>query len=90
MSDELLQQLIKTLKAVNTTLLDQRSDYCETDEACRIIGVNNNRYLAQLFKRNLLPRYSRADGFVYKKSDCYKVAAALDSKTIFLEPLNKR
>jgi hypothetical protein len=100
MSDELLKELIETLIKKNGQIVkiladikhllaSNQSDYCETEEACRIIGVNNFRYLAQLHKRGVLPRYSRGDGFRYKKADCYKVAAALDSKAIVLEPLSK-
>lgn len=100
MSDELLKelietinknngQIIKTLADIKHLLASNQSDYCETEEACRIIGVNNFRYLAQLYKNGVLPRYPRGDGFKYKKADCYKVAAALDSQAIVLEPLAK-
>jgi hypothetical protein len=82
--------IIKKLDTLINLLSSGQSDYCESEEACRIIGVNNFRYLAQLHKRELLPRYPRGDGFKYKKSDLYKIAAALDNGTIVLEPLSKK
>ncbi|MES2138655.1 MAG: hypothetical protein V4511_03035 [Bacteroidota bacterium] len=100
MSDELLKELIETFNKNNGQIVkalvdikhllsSNQSDYCETEEALRIIGLNNYRYLAQLHKKNMLPRYPRGDGFKYKKADCYKVAAALDNQQIVLEPLSK-
>lgn len=83
------EQILKELAGIRKLILGNQTDYCETEEACIIIGVNNPRYLAQLFRRNLLPRYERADGYKYKKSDCRKIASSLDSKTIVLEPLTK-
>jgi hypothetical protein len=81
--------VLEELRLIRIALLSNQSDYCDSKEACRIIGVNNYRFLSQLFQRGLLPRYSRADGYKYKKADLYKVAAKLDDKTIVLEPLNK-
>ncbi len=80
---KLLEKIVKLLEA-------DQSDYCESDEACRIIGVKNYRYLGQLNKNDLLPRYKRGEGFKYKKKDCLRIAAALDSQTIVLGPLYKK
>lgn len=84
------EKTLQVLSDIKHLLASGQSDYCETDEACRILGLNNNRYLTQLFKRELLPRYPRAEGFRYKKTDLYKIAAALDTKIIILEPIIKR
>lgn len=83
-------KIIKLLTGILKIAESGQSDYCETDEACRIIGIKNYRYLAQLHKKDLLPRYDRADGFRYKKKDCHRIAAALDSKLIVLDPLSKK
>lgn len=84
------QKTINLLSDIKKLLELNQSDYCDSDEACRIIGVNNYRYLAQLYQRDLLPRYPRGDGYKYKKTDLYKIAGALDKEEIVLIPLNKR
>lgn len=84
------EKIAHELVEIKNILASNQSDYCDTDEACRIIGLSNYRYLGQLYTREILPRYNRAEGYKYKKSDCYKVAAALDNKTIVLYPLVKR
>lgn len=84
------QKAINLLSEIKTLLASNQSDYCDSDEACRIIGVNNYRYLAQLHQRDLLTRYPRGDGYKYKKADLYKIAGSLDKGEIVLIPLNKR
>lgn len=88
MSNE--EKTIDLLKDIKQLLSSNQSDYCDTDEACRIIGVSNYRYLKQLNDRGFLPRYPRADGYRYKKTDLYKIASCLDSQQIVLEPLSKK
>lgn len=88
MSNE--EKIVEKLDDIAKLLASNQSDYCESDEACRIIGVNNTRYLTQLHTKGHLPRYQRGEGFKYKKSDCYKVAALLDSEKIVLQSIVKR
>lgn len=84
------KEILQTLQDIKQLLAANQSDYCETEEACRIIGVKNYRYLKQLNDRGLLPRYQRGDSFKYKKTDLYKIAAKLDSGAIVLQPLSKK
>ena len=77
--------IINAINGLRSALLNNQSDYCETQEACRIIGVNNIRALKHLNDKGVLTRYPReGKRFVYKKTECYKVAALLDNKTITL------
>ncbi len=80
--------LVSELKEIKNLLASNQTDYCDAKEACRIIGLTNVRYLKQLSEdKNVLPRYPRVKSFIYKKSDCYKVAAMLDSKQIILDKI---
>jgi hypothetical protein len=83
------QQIIQLLQEVKATLLFNQSEYCNTEEACKMLGVTNYRYLGQLYNRDLLKRYKRADGYVYKKKDLDKLREMLDNETIVLYPLSK-
>lgn len=76
--------ILTKLSSIEHLLASQQTDYCDTEEASRIIGVSNTRDLKQLYDAGYLARYPRGKGFVYKKTDCYKVASLLDNKTIVL------
>lgn len=81
---DIQNQILQELKGIRAALLSNQTDYCETEEASRIIGLNNTRDLKKLHDQGVLPRYSRGTGYKYKKSDCYKVAALLDNNQITL------
>lgn len=74
------EQLLTEIKNLLST---NQSDYCNTEEAARILAIPA-RHLKQLHEKEGLPRYPRIKSFVYKKSDCYKYAAMLDQGTITL------
>lgn len=76
------QQIVELLSDIRKGILSSQSDYCDTDEAARIIGLDNTRYLKRLFEQGVLPRYPRGTGYKYKKTDCYRVAALLDNNQI--------
>lgn len=78
-----IKEVITELREVKTLLASSQSDYCNTEEAARIIAIPA-RHLKELHEAHGLPRYPRVKSYVYKKSDCYKYAALLDSKTIVL------
>lgn len=79
--------ILEKLSSIEMLLASAQSDYCDTKEAARIIGLENTRYLKQLNEGGYLPRYARGKGFVYKKKDCYLAATKLDQKIIVLKPL---
>jgi hypothetical protein len=85
-----LKLKIKYMNAIETTLTEikhllasNQTDYCDTAEAARIIAIPQ-RHLKVLHVKHGLPRYQRVKSYVYKKTDCYKYAALLDSNTITL------
>lgn len=71
------------LMDIKNLLSSNQSDYCDTEEASRIMKLPA-RHLKRLHKEFGLPRYPRVKSFVYKKTDCYKYAAMLDQGTITL------
>ncbi|CAB4127081.1 hypothetical protein UFOVP87_43 [uncultured Caudovirales phage] len=73
-----------TLNEIKDLLASNQSDYCNTEEAARILAIPQ-RHLKALHEKHGLPRYQRVKSFVYKKTDCYKYAALLDSNTITLK-----
>jgi hypothetical protein len=75
------EKLIKALEANTAALISYASEYCETKEAAVILGFKDPRYVKKLYDLQLLPRYTRENnGFRYKKAECKKVAALLDSR----------
>lgn len=90
MSEDTEKKLIETLRKTNDLLAFNQSDYCDTKEAARIIGLTNERYLTQLYNKNLLIRYPRGNGYVYKKTECYAIAGKLDNRSVVLETLKKQ
>lgn len=78
-----IKEIIEELQSLKQILASNQSDYCDTDEAARIIAVPE-RQLKTLSERYGLPRYKRVKHFVYKKVDCYRYAALLDAQTIVL------
>ncbi|MCE3279696.1 MAG: hypothetical protein K0S44_1887 [Bacteroidetes bacterium] len=84
-----LEQILKEIRELKMLQYKSESVYCNTDEACARIGITNYRYLSQLYKRDLLKRYSRAEGYVYKKNDLDVIREALDTGKIKLNPLQK-
>jgi hypothetical protein len=78
-----IENVIAELREVKGLLASNQTDYCDTVEAARIIAIPA-RHLKVLHVQHGLPRYPRVKSFVYKKSDCYKYAAMLDSGTIVL------
>jgi hypothetical protein len=80
---EQLTEILKELKELKQILASNQSDYCDTEEASRIIAIPS-RHLKALHEKHGLPRYQRVKSYVYKKKDCYKYAALLDSQTIVL------
>lgn len=76
------QQIVTLLSEIRNGIFSGQTDYCDTQEAARIIGLNNTRDLKRLYEQGVLPRYPRGTGFKYKKTDCHKVAAMLDNKQI--------
>lgn len=76
-------EILKELKIISTLLASNQSDYCDTEEASRIIAIPS-RHLKALHEKHGLPRYQRVKSYVYKKTDCYKYASMLDSQTIVL------
>lgn len=83
-------EILTTVRSIKNLLESNQTDYCDSDEASRIIAVTNKRDLKYLHDIKELPRYPRGNGFVYKKKDCYKVAAKLDDKTIIIPPKDDR
>jgi hypothetical protein len=82
----LTKEIITELNSIKVLLASNQTDYCmDSQEAMRIIGITNSRQLKELHDAGFLPRYDRGAGFVYKKSDCYKAANALDVKFITLK-----
>lgn len=78
---EITDKLIQALEANTAALIAYASEYCETKEAAVILGFKDTRYVFKLYKLQLLPRYYRENGgFRYKKAECKKIAAMLDSK----------
>lgn len=77
--------LINTLQEIKTLLASNQTDYCNSEEACRIMGLTNVRDLKQLYDKGFLPRYPRGKSYMYKKTDCYKVASRLDDKQIIID-----
>jgi len=78
-----IKEIITELQGLKQILASNQSDYCDTDEAARIIAVPE-RQLKILHERYGLPRYKRVKHFVYKKVDCYRYAALLDNQDIVL------
>ena len=78
-----IKEIITELQSLKQILASNQSDYCDTDEAARIIAVPE-RQLKVLHERYGLPRYKRVKHFVYKKVDCYRYAALLDNQDIVL------
>lgn len=79
-------EILKTLKNIESLLSGQLSEYCDTREALAIMGLTNSRDLKALSDMGVLPRYQRTPGsYKYKKSDCKKVAQALDNGTITIK-----
>lgn len=78
-----IENVIAELREVKDLLASNQSDYCDTAEAARIIAIPA-RHLKVLHEKHGLPRYPRVKSYVYKKVDCYKYAALLDSGTIVL------
>lgn len=78
-----IKEIVTELQKLQTLLAANQSDYCDTDEAARIIAVPE-RQLKILHERYGLPRYKRVKHFVYKKVDCYRYAALLDNQDIVL------
>lgn len=78
------QQIVGILSEIRNGLLSTQTDYCDTQEAARIIGLNNTRDLKKLYDQGVLPRYQRGTAYKYKKTDCHKVAAMLDNNQIQL------
>lgn len=76
-------EILKELKIISTLLASKQSDYCDTEEASRILAIPS-RHLKVLHEKHGLPRYTRVKSYVYKKKDCYKYSALLDSQTIVL------
>lgn len=83
------EKILVKLSSIEKRLLDDKSPYCDTQEACVLIGVTNERYLAQLFQRGYVQRYPRGNGFKYKKADLKVLAEKLDRKEIILTPIIK-
>lgn len=78
-----IEEVVKELKELKEILGSSQSDYCDTEEASRILAIPS-RHLKQLHEKHGLPRYQRVKSYVYKKTDCYKYAALLDSQSIAL------
>lgn len=78
-----IEEVVKELKELKEILGSNQSDYCDTEEASRILAIPS-RHLKALHERFGLPRYKRVKSFVYMKKDCYKYASMLDSNTIVL------
>ncbi len=78
-----IEQIVEELRELKSILSSSQSDYCDTEEASRILAVPS-RHLKELHVKHGLPRYPRVKSFVYKKVDCYKYAAMLDAQTIIL------
>lgn len=83
---ELNHEILKTLQSIEGLLAGQQTEYCDTQEAARIIGLDNPDDLKQLHDMGVLPRYQRKGRtFKYKKAECKKAAQALDNGTIKLK-----
>lgn len=78
-----IKEIVTELQKLQTLLAANQSDYCDTEEAARIMAVPE-RQLKILHERYGLPRYKRVKHFVYKKVDCYRYAALLDNQDIVL------
>jgi len=78
-----IEQVVAELREVKVLLASNQTDYCDTEEAARIIAIPA-RHLKALHEKHGLPRYQRVKSYVYKKTDCYKYAALLDSNAIVL------
>ena len=78
-----IKEIVTELQKLQTLLAANQSDYCDTEEAARIMAVPE-RKLKVLHERYGLPRYQRVKHFVYKKTDCYRYAALMDNQSIVL------
>ena len=78
-----IETIIHEIRELKNVLGSNQTDYCDTEEASRILAVPS-RHLKKLHEEFGLPRYPRVKSFVYKKTDCYRYAAMLDNKTIML------
>ena len=82
--DELLIKTIadntRVIMAMHQVLLDAQSDYCFTVDACRILGIKNERDLKWLRDQGHLPNgfSKRGRHFIYKKRLLYVLADKID------------
>lgn len=74
--------ILEKLDCIAALLAERTSDYCDSDEAARIMGISNTRDLKHLYEQGFLPRLPRGKRWVYKKKDCYRVAGMLDEGRI--------
>lgn len=82
--EEKIDLLITKVEILETRLMNQNIDTCDSKEACAIIGVNNERYLSYFIKQNLLTRRKGGKGFLYFKTELRSLATKLKHKEIVL------
>lgn len=81
-----MQRMTDVMDRVEKHLAAEKTDYCDSQEAALIIGIDNIRDLKVLHEAGLLPRLPRkGNAYKYKKSDCLKAAEALDKGVIKLQ-----
>lgn len=59
-------------------------DTCTPDEALKIIGLNNPRYLTYYTKLGLLTRRKGGSGFIYYISECREIANKIKNKELMV------
>lgn len=89
-TEELLIKTIedntRVIRAMHQVLLDAQSDYVFTEDACRILGIKNERDFKWLRDNGHLPNgfAKRGRHFVYKKKVLYIVADKIDRGMIVI------
>lgn len=85
MTEESIRDLIKAIDKLCEVMGNNKTDYCGSQEALLIIGLSNIRDLKKLNELGVLIRYKRkGSNYLYKKSECIKVAELLDLQKIVI------
>ncbi len=83
-NNALMRQMIAELQSIRESLSAPQVDTCTAQNACKIIGVANSRYLRYFVENGILTRRQGVKGFLYFKNECQALAQKIKENPALL------